>query len=160
MMNFQTDVPADGTFIAGYRQEPEEHEETLVTSPGEGREFEGTVFIIHRSAVPSVSRERSGTRTAEEFRESGEPHALEATVSVGDDPMSRARDARVALMARKYEGASTTEDIARIEILTQRLRRLSPRVTPEDIEVVSGMVDQLEGISSNLEAVRAKFKLR
>jgi hypothetical protein len=44
-----------------------------------------------------------------------------------------ASDERILLLARKYQGISTAEDDALLRILTQRLRHISPRVTPEDL---------------------------
>jgi hypothetical protein len=44
--------------------------------------------------------------------------------------LETASDQRLMILARKYEGAALTrEDHARVAILTQRLRRLAPRVT-------------------------------
>lgn len=71
--------------------------------------------------------------------------------------LDAASDARVSLLVQKYEGKSTKEDSARLEILTQRLRRLSPRVTSEDIAALGIMVDQLEEISDDIDQIAKKF---
>jgi hypothetical protein len=61
-----------------------------------------------------------------------------------DDPVIRASEERVALLAIKYQGISTVEDDARLQTLTQRLRVLSPRVTPEDLDRLETLVGQVE----------------
>lgn len=68
-------------------------------------------------------------------------------------------ESRLALLVQKYEGQNTREDSARLEILTQRLRRLSPRVTTEDLTTLTFMVEQIEEISTNMDELRTKFEL-
>ena len=122
--------------------------------------FQPTVFVSYWSSVPFMHRGGESTATAAELREAFPSKSLEQLAPEADDPVIRARDARVALLARKYESISTREDDARLQILTQRLRRLSPRVTPEDLNSLSTMVDQLEETSADLDEIRAKFGLR
>ncbi len=121
--------------------------------------FQQSVFVSYRLSVPSINRGGASTATAAELREAF-PSELEQLAPEADDPVIRARDARVALLARKYESISTTEDDARLQILTQRLRRLSPRVTREDLNSLSTMVGQLEETSADLDEIRGKFGLR
>jgi len=66
-------------------------------------------------------------------------------------------ESRIALLVQRYEGKSTREDNARLEILTQRIRRLSPRVTTNDLGVLTVMVDEIEEISLGLDELRKKF---
>lgn len=122
--------------------------------------FQQTVFISYRSSVPCMHRGGVSTATAAELREAFPSKSLEQLAPEADDPVIRAGEARVALLARKYASISTTEDDARLQILTQRLRRLSPRVTPEDLNSLSTMVGQLEETSADLAEIRAKFGLR
>jgi hypothetical protein len=68
------------------------------------------------------------------------------------------RDQRIALLVRKHEGSN--EDRARFEILTQRLRKLYPRVTQDDYKTMSEMVTDAESTAAVLAGVRAKFGLR
>jgi hypothetical protein len=122
--------------------------------------FQPTEFVSYWSSVPSMNRGGLSTATVAELREAFPPKSLEQLGPEADDPVIRARDERVALLVRKYEGMSTTEDEARLQILTQRLRRLSPRVTPEDLNSLSTMVGHLEETSADLDEIRAKFGLR
>lgn len=134
-------------------------EETLVNErPAPG--FEETVFLVYRSNVPSMRGSGSLTPTGAELRGQFGANEARRIATPPDDAVDRARDARVALLARKYEGVSTTEDEARIEILTQRLRKLSPRVTTTDLDNLSTMIGQLEEVSSNLDEIRSKFGLK
>ena len=48
----------------------------------------------------------------------------------------------------------------RLPSLTERLRKLSPRVTEKDVEQVAEMVADAEGIAARLAAVKEKFGLR
>jgi hypothetical protein len=124
------------------------------------RSFEETVFLVYRSSVPSMRGSGSLTPTKAETLGALGVNTRRPSAPSHDDTADRARDARVVLLARKYEGISTTEDEARIEILTQRLRRLSPRVTPKDLDQLTLMVGQLEEVSSNLDEIRSKFGLK
>jgi hypothetical protein len=121
------------------------------------RAFEETVFVELRGQVPSLKREADTTATAGELR-AGEP-PVTTRVDL-DDEVMKARDARLALLARKYEGTASIEDGARLQILTERLRKLSPRVTSRDVEQVADMVSEAERVAARLEAVKKKFGLR
>lgn len=122
--------------------------------------FEETAFLDHRSDVPSMRGSGSLTPTGAELRGLVDGGALRAGAGPGLEASDRARDDRVALLVRRFEGVATTEDEARIEILTQRLRKLSPRVTPTDLDHLSTMVTELEQVSENLEQIRRKFGLK
>ena len=106
-----------------------------------------------------MHRGGESTATAAELREAFPSKSLEQLAPEADDPVIRARDARVALLARKYASISTTEDDARLQILTQRLRRLSPRVTPEDLNSLSTMVGQLEEMSADLDEIPSQVRV-
>ena len=62
--------------------------------------------------------------------------------------------ARIKLLARKYEqGELSKEDYARLEILTEKVRKLIPRVTADDYEA-------LKDISHSLEKIQEQRKNR
>jgi hypothetical protein len=145
------------------RDEKRGREETFVADQP-ARRFEETRFLVYSSDIPSVRRNGTLTPTVAELRRQTEPMpapAKEAGVQgVHDNAADRARDARVALLARKYEGLSTVEDDARLAILTARLRKLTPRVTSADLDKLTTMVGELEDVSANLDAIRSKFGLK
>ena len=141
------------------RDERMERAETLVhRGPAPG--FGDTVFFVNQSSVPSTKGSVPRTLTTAELKQAVDADERSSRVSHSEDAIDRARDARVALLARKYEGVSTVEDEARIGILTQRLRKLLPRVTPGDVDALSTMVGELEAVSANLDAIRSKFGLK
>lgn len=140
------------------RDEKRGREETFVADRP-SRTFEETSFLVYRSDVPSMRRNGTFTPTGAELT-----NLLVESRAVSKMPAEnaadRARDTRVALLARKYEGLSTVEDDARLAILTARLRKLSPRVTSADIDSLTTMVGELEQVSSNLDEIRSKFGLK
>lgn len=76
------------------------------------------------------------------------------------DPVRQAEDHRLAILARKYEGTQLTrEDEARVAILTQRLRRLLPRVTAKSWTIAEESVEELEAVAASVVEIRAKYGL-
>jgi hypothetical protein len=73
------------------------------------------------------------------------------------DPVSEASSKRLQLLARKFAGDASREDVARIEILTSRLEALAPRTTHEDIAKLEQQVATIESIANDLHAARQKF---
>ena len=56
---------------------------------------------------------------------------------------------RLALLARQYEAARLTiEEEARLAIVTERVRRLIPRVTVDDFEALQAILEEAERIGS------------
>jgi len=76
-----------------------------------------------------------------------------------DPQIVAARDSRITLLVKKYEGNTDREDNARLEILTQRLRKLSPIVTNHELTSATEIVDDLEAISSRLNTVMERYGL-
>lgn len=141
------------------REEKRGREETFVADRP-SRAFEETAFLVYTSDVPSMRRNGTLTPTGAELTTLVERSQAPLKTVPTEDVADRARDARVALLARKYEGLSTVEDDARLAILTARLRKLSPRVTSTDIDNLTTMVGELEQVSSNLDEIRSKFGLK
>lgn len=76
------------------------------------------------------------------------------------DPAQQAQNHRLAILAKKYEGTQLTrEDEARVAILTQRLRRLVPRVTAKSWTMAEESVTELEDVASRVEEIRRKYGL-
>jgi hypothetical protein len=144
------------TMAKAYEEKRGREETTVVNFEKGLRRFEETLFIGFRGEVPLLKRQTDSTPTAEELRagQGVSPRGQE------DDDVLKARDARLALLARKYEGSASVEDTARLQILTERLRKLSPRVTEKDVEQVAEMVADAEGIAARLAALKEKFGLR
>jgi hypothetical protein len=61
------------------------------------------------------------------------------------------------LLAKKYEGEPSREDSARLALLTERIRRLHPRVTRRDVDVLTQVVDQVEEVTDGLAQLRKRL---
>ncbi len=102
----------------------------------------------------------ASTRTEFEVRRELE-NPVEGESEVSENPaIDVARDARIALLVQKYEGAATNEDNTRLDILTQRLRKLSPRTTPHELDILTAMVEEIEQISDDVQSLRNKYGLK
>ena len=159
-MMFDIAITSDMTARAlQARDEKRGREETFVADRP-SRAFEETPFLVYRAHVPSARRNGTLTPTGAELGSLNGTMSSPPKTASKEDAVDRARDARVALLARKYEGLSTVEDDARLAILTARLRKLSPRVTNADLDRLTTIVGELEQVSSNLDAIRSKFGLK
>ena len=77
-----------------------------------------------------------------------------------ESAIEKAARERVVILARKYaEGSLRTEDRARLEIATARLRALAPRVTAESSEKLADLLSQADKMSSDNSQIRAQFGL-
>lgn len=71
-----------------------------------------------------------------------------------------AREHRLAILAQQFEGVELTrEDEARVAILTQRLRRLAPRVTHKAWTIAEESVSALEAVSARVDEIGTKYGL-
>ncbi len=123
------------------------------------RELEETVFVAYPAARPSMRWNGTLTPTCAELAAQSQVTRTPVRLGTQESVTDNARDARVTLLARRYERPSTVEDDARLAILTVRLRKLSPRVTAADLDKLTTMVDELEHVASNLEEIRSKFRV-
>lgn len=83
--------------------------------------------------------------------------AVQAQVAPIDDQVERARRDRLALLVKQFEGDANREDRARVEILTERLRRLAPKVSPEAHAVVERGVAALEASNQRIAALKLQY---
>jgi hypothetical protein len=60
-----------------------------------------------------------------------------------------ANRARLELLARQYVNKLSLEEDARLSIVTERVRRLIPRVTVEDFETLERIAERLQRIGSD-----------
>jgi hypothetical protein len=74
-------------------------------------------------------------------------------------PGDIANQSRLELLARKYvSGQLSTEESARLAIVSERVRRLIPRVTLQDFERLEGLGMELKQIESNNAALRRRLE--
>ena len=73
-------------------------------------------------------------------------HRPEATTQplLQEALLEKTANDRTVLLARKYAGQGDNEQLARLEILTQRMRKLVPRVTPEAVDAIENSLSQIE----------------
>jgi hypothetical protein len=76
------------------------------------------------------------------------------------DEVTRARTRRIELLVRQFDKETSIEDDARLLILTQKLRRLSPSVPDAAWADLSAATSALEQVSSDLDVIRAQFGIR
>lgn len=70
-----------------------------------------------------------------------------------------ANQSRLELLARKYvSGQLSTEESARLAIVSERVRRLIPRVTLQDFERLEGLGMELKQIESNNADLRRRIE--
>jgi hypothetical protein len=71
-----------------------------------------------------------------------------------------ANKVRLALLARSYvAGQMSTEEEARLAIVTERVRRLIPRVTVEDMEALESIVQDVARIRDDDSARRRRLNI-
>jgi hypothetical protein len=121
---------------------------------------EQTPFVAYIDSVPLVIRQPTGTVTIAELQRQGFAGLTFNSPDESQDELSSASEARLNLLARKYEGTWNSENEARFQILTQRLRRLDPRVTSKELDSMKTVVGQLEDVSSMLSDIQQKFRIR
>jgi len=105
-------------------------------------------FVLLRSQGPV-----SGTATAR-------PATNWETERIQErSPIEIASDSRVMLLTKKYETGASKEELARIEILSNRLDKLVPRTTSADIDKLDATVQLSENIARDLNALAVRFGL-
>lgn len=137
--------------------------DALATSILTNEHSERLVFSPTSVPGPRVLREIQRSKTLDELRR--DPvygrlwHAVPEQITE-PNPAEIARDDRLAILARKYEGgALTREDEARVAILTQRLRRLVPRVTRLSWTIAEDALTRLEALSASVDQIGEKYGL-
>lgn len=80
------------------------------------------------------------------FRES--PDEVPLTETNLEQQISSARDDRLRLIAMRYENSASIEDSARYHLLTARMRRLVPSVTPTERATMESILSDLEGVAA------------
>jgi len=75
------------------------------------------------------------------------------------DPSESTNNERLVFLARKYAGQASREDNARLEILTQKVRGLMPRVSTSDIDRLSAIADEFADIKKAHQILREKLDL-
>lgn len=114
---------------------------------------------VRGKSMPTFRRGSDSTATAADRQRIGSSYyeTAPAELDRARSVIERASEARLALLAQKYEGTATKEDSARLAILTERIRRLCPRVTPADLAALGEVVGEIEQITVGIEQLRQEF---
>ena len=65
--------------------------------------------------------------------------------------------ARGVLLAKKYGKGIDREEASRLDILTERLRNLAPRVTADHTNALALLVDHMEQTAIELLAIEERY---
>ncbi len=108
----------------------------------------GNVYVLYKSGDPP-----SGRSNWDMIRSGGNvyPPARPAL------QVERVAADRVRMLATRFEGNASAQDLARLEILTARLGRLVPRTTAADIAKIEQTVDLIEEIDASLNTLAAEY---
>lgn len=74
-----------------------------------------------------------------------------------EDAVIETRNRRLALMMQKFADKTSTEDNARLMLLTDRLRRLAPIVTAEHVAQIEETTAVFEKIADDLAQIQARY---
>lgn len=75
------------------------------------------------------------------------------------DPSAPVNRDRLIFLARKYARLYSKEEDARLEILTEKVRAMLPRVTKGDFQRVAKIANELSSIHEENQKLRDKLKL-
>lgn len=99
-----------------------------------------------RSAQPTVT---AGAELYDDSHVDSEPTLRPSVAQV--------RDARVAVLARKYENPRSAEHDARFKLLTEKLRSLDPRVSDAEYDALGKSFDALQDSGDVLAEIKRDF---
>lgn len=121
------------------------------------REVQATEMVSGKPL--QIQRGNVATPLVSGLRHKPQMEAIQ-TEAADDALLISARESRITLLVRQYDGSTTKEEAARLEILTQRLRRLSPHVTVADVDELSNVIGRIEEISTRADELRGRFGIR
>ena len=77
------------------------------------------------------------------------------------DPITKLTEERIKLLARRYVAKEkyTDEELARLAIVTERVRKLLPAVTAKEYEALERTLTSLQDVSQANARLREKLRL-
>lgn len=81
------------------------------------------------------------------------------TASSDDAKFHATNQARLALIEKEMSNEANREDIARLRLLTARVRALDPAVSTDQFVELTAVTETLEQSTAKLLEIRRKFKL-
>lgn len=119
---------------------------------------DGTQFIFFESPMSRNEWDYTGVAGLLDHHQQIQPMPTQDNAE--PDVIARYRDDRLELMIKRFEGDPLAEDEARIVILTNRLRKLVPRVTSEAWEMLEQVASDLESDSAFINELEEQFGSR
>ena len=123
---------------------------------GSSRTADGTP-----SRVAYAERPRTGesSATGEGYGYPAMRHATTEILDLRDSLAKKVSADRVALLQRKYDNSYklTDQEVARLQILNERICRLVPGITREENDELEAMANLLAGAQNELELLREEF---
>jgi len=86
-------------------------------------------------------------------------YAMDTVQGEMPDPSGAANRDRLVFLARKYAGFSSREDNARLEMLTEKVRSLMPRVSAADVDRLTSLVEDLRAVQERHKQLRERTGL-
>ena len=158
-MIFADCEPVTGLHEAGYHSfaTPAEPRTNLAASPITVPE---TRFVLQNGVSwPTRSSARALTALSSD-EDISDSASFVARAEEHLDDVTVARDRRLELLALQFVKKSSREDDARYHILTERLRRLIPRVSSDHWSALEAATSILEDVSRNLDELKKQFVVR
>ena len=112
-----------------------------------------TEFVGHPAAAVSWSR-ASTTRFAND-RVQPEPAVAREAATPGS--IAKFASTRGILLAKKFGSGVDREEASRLVILTERLRKLVPRVDPAEVDALAGVAADIEAGAVRAAAIRERL---
>jgi hypothetical protein len=129
---------------------------------GDSPEDSATHFVIFQGSVPRWVAPQRHTPFSSEvsaLQDIGRQETSELAPIEPSTPDQQVSETRVRLIARKHAGIASSEDFARLDILSARLRALEARENAEATLAITQTIDELEEISTELEQIRSDFDI-
>lgn len=147
-------TPIDsGSYVQEWRQPPV----TPLPTAGRSRSTM-TEFSAFRDGNPQFFDNILSVTTLGEEKDSDDSLATAREVDAGrSDLLTKTVVDRAFLLARKYGAGVDREEASRLEILTERLRRLSPRVTTAHTDELTRVVVRIEERAAQLSEIKQRY---
>jgi hypothetical protein len=112
----------------------------------------GTYVFLKAGDPPSGGCDLANTLAASEATA-----PLAPSMALQPSPAESTSSARVRLLGMKYESSATTEDLARLDILTMRLKSMMPRTTAADIDMVEASANEIAAIVEKVNSLASEY---
>jgi len=158
-MNFAHPQPITGLHAPSYVASvmPDAYRTNLAARPVT---VQGTRFVLSQSASWPTSSSAQALTALSSDEDMPDSAGSVARAEEQLDDVTVAIDRRLELLALQFVNKSSREDDARYHILTERLRRLIPKVSSVHWSVLEDATTTLEEVSRNLDELKKQVVVR